>query len=241
MPYKPALDWNQTKVVIFDVDGTLYTQSKLRKKMLFSLLAYYALRPWRAKEMLMLQHFRQEREKRPGDTGPDLENAQYLWCAQKGNYDVSHLKKVVDQWIFTYPNKYLAGCTYPGTQALFETLRKNGIKIAIYSDYKAQDKLKAMGLAADLMVSSTDPYIDRLKPDPKGLLYIADQFKVAPQECLFIGDRPELDGECAIRANMPYLIVDKKPLNTFDFYTKLQHELTLSLKPKIYESGIYSS
>jgi len=241
MTKESGVDWRRIKVVIFDVDGTLYTQSKLRKKMLFSLLAYYALRPWRLKEMLMLQHFRHEREKRPGYAGPDLENAQYLWCAERGNYDVAQIKKVVAQWIFNYPNRYLAGCTYPGTKSFFEALQQNNIKIAIYSDYKAHDKLKAMGLPADMVVSSTDPHIDRLKPDPRGLLYIAEQLKVAPQECLFIGDRPELDGECAIRANMPYLIVEKKPLNIFDFYTNLKQELTLSLNPKIYESGIYTS
>ncbi|MDB5261440.1 MAG: family hydrolase [Adhaeribacter sp.] len=235
------VDWKEIKAVIFDVDGTLYTQSKLRKKMLFALLAYYAVRPWRLKEMLLLQHFRQEREKRPGDAGPDLENAQYLWCAQRGNYEVAKIKKVVDQWIFNYPNRYLASCTYPGTQSFFEVLKQNGIKIAIYSDYKAHDKLKAMGLPADLIVSSTDPEIDRLKPDPKGLLYIAEKLQLAPQACLFIGDRPELDGECAIRAKMPYRIVDKKPFDQFDFYTNLQNELTSSLKPNIYESGIYST
>ena len=241
MPTELSVDWKAVKVVIFDVDGTLYTQSKLRKRMLFSLLAYYAVRPWRLNEMLILQHFRHEREKRPGDVGPDLENAQYLWCAQRGNYKVESIKKVVDQWIFTYPNKFLASCMYPGTKAFFEALQQNGIKIAIYSDYKAHDKMKAMDLPADLIVSSTDPHIDRLKPDPRGLLYIAEQFKVAPQNCLFIGDRPELDGECAIRANMPYRIVEKKPLSTFDFYTNLQNELTLSINPKIYESGIYTS
>jgi phosphoglycolate phosphatase/putative hydrolase of the HAD superfamily len=209
--------------------------------MLFSLLSYYALRPWRVKEMLMLQHFRQEREKRPGHAGPDLENAQYAWCAERGNYKVEAIKKVVNHWMFTYPNKYLAACTYPGTQSFFQALQKSGIKIAIYSDYKAHDKLKAMGLPADLIVSSTDAHIDRLKPDPKGLLHITEKLNVAPQACLFIGDRPELDGECAKRAQMPYLIVEKKPLNTFDFYHKLQKELTLSLNQQVYESGIYSS
>lgn len=119
MSLESGVDWKKVKVAIFDVDGTLYTQSKLRKKMLFSLLSYYALRPWRLKEMLMLQHFRLEREKRPGDIGPDLENAQYQWCAERGNYKVADIKKVVDKWIFTYPNKYLASCTYPGTKSFF--------------------------------------------------------------------------------------------------------------------------
>lgn len=225
MNIKSPIRWDSIKVVIFDVDGTLYTQSRLRKKMAYALLAHYSVRPWRLQDILILHHFRAEREKRTGHAGGDLENAQYLWCAQKGNYSLDRIRQVVDQWMFTFPNQYLAACMYPGTQRFFAKLRSLDIKIAIYSDYKAHDKLKAMDLEADLIVSSTDPEIDRLKPDSKGLLYIADKLGVLPQECLFIGDRQELDGECAINANMPYLIVDKKPIDSFDFYQQLENTL----------------
>lgn len=231
------IDWRKIKAVIFDVDGTLYTQSKLRKKMLLALLTYYAMRPWRLKEMLILQHFRAEREKRTGNPCEDLENAQYTWCADRGNYPVAKIRQVVEQWIFNYPNKYLRGCTYPGTKAFFDALQQHNIKIAIYSDYKAHDKLKAMDLQADLILSSTDADIDRLKPDPKALFYIAEKFKVTPQECLFIGDRQELDGECAINAGMPYLIVQKKPFKDFDFYSKLTEQVSSASNSKNKDQG----
>lgn len=224
-----SISLNKTKAVIFDVDGTLYYQPKLRKKMLRALLAYYAVRPWRLQEVLMLHHFRAEREKRAGTVCNNLEDAQYTWCAEKGNYPVDKIKQVVDHWMFRFPNRYLHDCVYPGTSALFNTLRSHNIKIAIYSDYQAHDKLKAMNLRADLVVSSTNPEVDRLKPDPSGLLHIARKLQVAPGECLFIGDRQELDGECAIRAGMPYLIVEKKPLDKFDFYQKLATALNTSL------------
>jgi len=210
------------KAVIFDVDGTLYEQARLRRKMLYALLEYYTIRPWRAQELLILSRFRAEREKRAGAIGPDLENAQYTWCAEKGGYAIPKIKRTVEQWIFQKPNRYLAECVYPGTQAFFESLRQHNIKIGIYSDYAAHDKLAALGLQADIVVSSTDPCVDRMKPNPEGLLYIAQQLQIAPEECLFIGDRPELDGACAERANMPYLIVDKQPFAQFDFYHKLK-------------------
>lgn len=219
------VNWETTKVVILDVDGTLYTQSRLRKKMAYALLAHYSMRPWRMQDIMILRHFRAQREKRTGHAGGDLENAQYMWCAQQGNYPVERVKQVVDKWMFTFPNQYLAACMYPGTQSFFAKLRSLNIKTAIYSDYKAHDKLKAMNLEVDLIVSSTDSEIDRLKPDPRGLLYIADKLGVSPQQCLFIGDRPELDGQCAINANMPYLIVTKKPFDSFDFYQQLENTL----------------
>lgn len=224
---KMKIEWEAVKAVIFDVDGTLYDQSKLRKKMLFALLNYYLWRPWRLKEMVMLSHFREERERRAGQGCPDLENAQYTWCTERSGFPVQKLREVVERWIFQHPLQYLPGCTYPGTQELFRILRQKGIRIAIYSDYKAQEKLEAMGLVADVVVSSTDPDVNQLKPDPKGLLHTVSQLGLTPEDCLFIGDRQEMDGECAIRASMPYLIIDKKPFNQFDFYTSLINKLTL--------------
>ncbi|HEX8326908.1 MAG TPA: HAD family hydrolase [Hymenobacter sp.] len=231
MPLPPTILWPRVKAIIFDVDGTLYTQSRMRTQMLLDLLGYYALRPWRLQELLMLRRFRAEREKRPGAVGPDLENAQYEWCADNGRYPVAKLKQVVERWMFIHPNQYLPGCIYPGTQSFFAALRRQGIKIGIYSDYKAHDKLAALGLSADVVVSSTDPEIDRLKPAPKGLLYVAAALGLAPDECVFIGDRPELDGACAEQAGMPCLIVDKQPFDRFTFYTSLEHQLATALTP----------
>lgn len=232
------INWNEKKVVAFDVDGTLYLQSRLRKKMLFALLSHYVLRPWKFKELKMLRDFRHEREKRSGQCGPDLENLQYEWCAQKGNYSIGHLKKVIEYWMFTHPNQYLLSCVYPGTESFFQVLKQNGYLIAIYSDYKAIDKMSAMNLLADLIVCSTDPHIDRLKPDPQALHYIESTLNVKPEECLFIGDRQELDGMCAENAGWQYLIVDKKPWKSFDFYSKLEAQLLSSRRNAQAASGL---
>lgn len=227
------LDWTKVKAVIFDVDGTLYTQSKLRRRMLFDLLGYYALRPWRLDDMLLLRRFRAEREKRPGHQGPDLENAQYAWCADNSRYSVARVRAVVDRWMFRHPNQYLGSCAYPGTASFFDALRQQGIKIGIYSDYPAHDKLVALGLRADIVVSSTDPEIDQLKPNPQGLLHIAAALGLAPAECLFVGDRPELDGICAERAGMPYLIVPPQPFDQFTFYHDLGRAVAATPQPSI--------
>ena len=223
-----SIRWNKIRAVIFDVDGTLYAQSKLRTKMLAALARYYAVRPWRLQEVLILQRFRAEREKRHGAAGPDLENAQYTWVTRDGKPSVEKVRQVVEQWIFREPNQYLSACTYPGAKSFFALLRQQGIKIGIYSDYKAHDKLAAMGLSADLIVSSTDPYINHFKPAPHGLFYIAESLGLAVDECLFIGDRPELDGACARQAGMPYLIVDKQPYDCFTFYQNLEKELLVN-------------
>lgn len=220
--------WKELELVIFDVDGTLYKQSSLRKIMLFKLLSYYLIRPWRYKELVILSSFRKEREKRPGFAGPDLQEAQYTWCAESTGYPVQQVKKVINKWIFNAPNPYLKASLYPGIANFFKDLRENGIKIAIYSDYDSENKLKSMELIADFEISSTDKKVNSFKPIPKGLLVVLDEMKITKKaNSLFIGDRIELDGVCAENAGIPFLLVDKSTADK-DFYTKLSNHLIQS-------------
>lgn len=203
--------WNKLEVVIFDVDGTLYDQSKLRKKMMLALLGYYLLRPWKYKDLLILHHFRKVREGKSGFTGNDLQNEQYQWCADRMNISFDEVKVIVDKWIFDFPNKYLKECMYPGVDVFFETLDKKKILKAIYSDYDSLKKMRELGLSASSIVSSTDKNINSMKPLPKGLVYILSELNINDKaNCLFLGDREELDGLCAEKAGIPFLLVDKK-------------------------------
>lgn len=227
-----STDWSGVKAVVFDVDGTLYNQSKLRKHMLLALLSHYLPRPWQLGDMLLLSRFRAERERRAGQGCPGLESAQYNWCAENGGYKPDKVRQVVEQWMYRFPLRYIAGCVYPGTAAFFEALRAKSIRIGIYSDYPALEKLTAMGLQADVIVSSTDPEVDFLKPDPRGLRLVAERLGLKASECLFIGDRQELDGACAEAAGMPYLILQKGP-DAMHFYPNLSKQLNLIQHTKL--------
>jgi len=219
------ISWKGLKLVIFDVDGTLYRQSKLRRIMLFKLLSYYSIRPWKYKELLILHHFRLEREKRSDFTGDNLQEEQYSWCAVQTNATPKEVKKVVDKWIFNAPNKYLKSCLYPGVAKFFDDLKSLGIKTAVYSDYDATEKLKYMGLQVDLDISSTDARVNAFKPMPNGLNLILDELQITQKNtCLFIGDRFELDGRCAERAGIPFVLVDKADASTI-FYPNLSSAL----------------
>ncbi|PWS29210.1 hypothetical protein DHW03_05145 [Pedobacter yonginense] len=220
-----SIDWRKIKLVIFDVDGTLYDQSKLRWRMLFALLGYYFFRPWRYKDFLILHHFRAEREKKAGFFGDNLNQLQYEWCKEQVNLPLSRIKKVVDKWIFDYPNQYLASCKYPDLDFFFQSLRNQHIRIAVYSDYDAELKLKAMNLNVDLSVASTDQSVNAMKPLPNGLIKILTKFSIEDKNsCLFIGDRVELDGECAKRAGVPYLIITKQQAK-INLYKSLSNNL----------------
>lgn len=218
--------FNQLKLVIFDVDGTLYNQKQLRKRMFFAILGYYIIRPWRFREVLLLYHFRKERENRIGFEANNLEDEQYSWCSSKTSLSVKKMKETIDKWMFKYPNRFLKQYMYPGIPILFEELQKQNILIAVYSDYPAAKKMESMGLSADLIISSTDPMINAMKPSPKGVLYILEQLNIQQKDnCLFIGDREELDGTCARNAGVHFLLLDKTSARK-DFYTLLSNRIS---------------
>lgn len=218
------VDWSKVKVVIFDVDGTLYNQSSLRKKMGRNLIGHYLLRPWSAYDLQIIRVFRKERELMNFNPVKNIAEAQYSICADKIKAPTATVKKVVEKWMHQVPLKYLKACSFPGIQDFFNSLRKHDIKIAIYSDYPAVEKLQAMGLVADLVVASTDTAVDALKPDPAGLNYIMKQFDVVAEDCLLIGDRDELDGECARKAGMQYYILTSQDKRS-GFYKLLAQDL----------------
>jgi len=214
------------RAVIFDVDGTLYDQRKLRQKILWEMLRFLVAHPTGLSDLKILWDFRKAREKNASLIDGDIEKRQFEWGAKTSKVSVEKVRQVVQYWMFTRPLFYLEACCYPGVRDLFSTLKKKGILIGVFSDYPAKDKLQALNLEVNIMVSATDVEVGRLKPDPKGLIVIASKLKTPVKECLFIGDRDDKDGECARRAGMPYLILNKKMRNcspnSFNTFTPLE-------------------
>lgn len=218
-----VIDWEKIKVLILDVDGTLYNQSGLRRRMLYALLKYYLVRPTQLRDLLILYFFRSERGKKAGYCSNNLEIEQYLWCAAKIDAPLERIKKVVSKWMFEFPNPYLYACRYAELYPFLQLLKEHQIKVVIYSDYGAIDKLKALKIEADLVVASTDTEVNCLKPKPIALFHIMKHFGVDSAECLYIGDRDELDGICAARAKIRYLNINK--YNSGTLYTVLANSL----------------
>ncbi|MEX0966177.1 MAG: HAD family hydrolase [Bacteroidia bacterium] len=196
--------YRNLKLVIFDVDGTLYRQAPLRRIMALKLAFHYLLRPWKYKELLMLKEFREQREILANQADADLSTSQYRIPAQSAGVSVAVLEALVKHWMLIAPLPYLKKNVFPSVHKVFHILKENKIKIAVLSDYPASEKLEVLGLKADLIVSAAEAHINCLKPGTKGISYILNYFNIKPAECLFVGDRPELDGKCAGRMKIPF-------------------------------------
>lgn len=193
---------------IFDLDGTLYDQGKLRLGMLKRLIGYYIRHPFRVRELLVLFYYRKQREKADEASGYDKRDLiQSL--ARRFHMSPRQAEKALDYWLLQNPLDLVRKCADADLLMEIKELRKQGKVVVVYSDYPTADKLRAMGVKADYEFSPEDPAINCLKPNPDGLKQIISVLNLPVNEILFIGDREEKDGACAKAAGMDFMLKRK--------------------------------
>jgi FMN phosphatase YigB (HAD superfamily) len=174
-----------------------------------------------------LQTFRRERERLAEAEAEGIAVEQYARPARMLGLAPEVIRNDVRLWIDRRPLRHLGPCRFAGVAELFARLRSSGRRIAVVSDYPAQEKLAALGLSADLSVAAEDEGVNRLKPHPAGLLRVLERLELGPEQCLMIGDRDERDGESARRAGVPYLLKSRRPKDDprwFCSYAELEIE-----------------
>jgi len=193
------------RLVVFDLDGTLYDQRRLRRLML-RLLLTDALRRRCLTEIRVVHEFRQQREALASSRVHGFEPLLFVETARRTGVPETAVRRIVREWIDLRPLPHLANCVVPGTSGFFQRLRAAGVLIGVLSDYPAHEKLSAMGLAANAVVAATDPEVGVQKPDPRGLAHLLARVGCTPEEALMIGDREERDGAVAAALGMPFVL-----------------------------------
>ena len=205
------LDWSQIRLAVFDVDGTLYDQRRLRLLMARDLL-FHLLSCGNTRFIRILRTYRRLREQLAEEETAKFEQVLLEKTAAACGCSPAEVQQTVFNWMEQRPLPYLARCRFPGVDAVFAGLRRSGIAIGIYSDYPAQAKLDAMELYADYVVCAPDKEVEVLKPHPRGLEVLLNKAGMAPENAVLIGDRTERDGEAARRAGVLPLIRSPKIL-----------------------------
>ena len=194
------------RMVIFDVDGTLYDQRGLRLRMALRLLGHCLARPRELRILRWISTFRRCREALADAEAVGICDEQYRAPASRLGIDPRALREVVRVWIHERPLDDVRACRFPGVTHVFDRLRASGRTIAVLSDYPAVEKLARLELQADAVVTAEDPQIDRFKPQVAGLQRLLSRTGISPDQCLVIGDRADRDGECARRLAVPFLL-----------------------------------
>lgn len=202
--------WNQYKAILVDLDGTLYYQLPCRIYMAWCLLCYYVFHLNRAKDLLIIKEYRSVREKGTDDESDDIEELQYQVVADKLKVNKEQVREVITKWMLEAPLTSLVRFRDSVLMSSLTTLRQQGIKVVVYSDYPVTDKLKALEFESDAAYYSGDENINALKPSPNGILYILESMKLDKKDAIMIGDRMEKDGMAAKTAGVDFCILSTK-------------------------------
>jgi HAD superfamily hydrolase (TIGR01509 family) len=197
------------RALLLDLDGTLYDQRALHRKILVDLLRTYGKAPWRGyRTARALRAFRQAQETlRSSEACGDIAELQLQIACRQSGCSPTFVAACVRQWMEDAPLRHLRGCMIPAVPRLLEFARRAGIRLALCSDYPGLRKLEAMELERffDEVVCAQLPEIGSLKPNPQILQVALRRLGVTAAEALYAGDRPEVDGAAAARAGIDYV------------------------------------
>ena len=194
----------ETKIVVFDLDGTLYNKRGMVRRMMCG-----ALLDWR---MMLIE--RRTRKQLMGTWMGDRESFYNLFFQTMANghrFSASYAR-------WWYSTRYMPlmvkvikkHCQFaPWVLPFIGYCKKLGVRLVVLSDYgHTIEKLQALGLEQSLfdwVVSA--PELGGLKPAPQLMARVAEQMGVQANQCLVIGDREDTDGELAHVVNAGFYLV----------------------------------
>jgi HAD superfamily hydrolase (TIGR01509 family) len=204
------VDPTRLKAIVFDVDGTLYAQAGLRRAMLLQLLRAHLVRPWVGfSTFRILQAYRRAQEHlRETPVEGDLAMAQLQWACRRAGAPEEVVRSLVARWMEEAPLPLLSRFMDPALPGLLQAAQQRGVRLGVFSDYPAAQKLGALGLSDffEVVLTAQDPAVNRFKPDPSGLREALRRLKTEGAEALYVGDRA-IDAAAAEAAGVPCVIL----------------------------------
>ena len=185
--------------MVFDLDGTLYAMTP-RFKVLFTLHCLPTF--WRLPQFMKLRKQFQ---------GVDLKNRGHLLSKMAKSFQKEKGFSEAPTWITDtfYPAFSKTLTSLQNRQdiiPLLKTLRKAGLKLAVYSDFgQVEERLEALAIPAslfDVCLSAEDK--GALKPSPRPINQLCAEWRLSPQELLLVGDRDDTDGALSQKTGMRF-------------------------------------
>lgn len=200
--------------IVFDVDGTLYHALPLRFGMTALLAAAMLTEPLTMMEKLkIIRCFRKAQEvlRSAGTASYGSCGRQILLAAEMAAVSSETVADVVSEWFYRRPLPMLPRCRRRGLRDVFRRLQGQGLALGVFSDYPAEEKIEALGIAdwVSVVVSACDPDVSGFKPHSTGFVTTARKMGIEPERILYVGDRPEVDGKGAAAAGMEVAILDR--------------------------------
>lgn len=221
--YKEVFQKEKYKLMLLDMDGTLYYQRKMQILMGLEMVGFAICHPaslWKLRTISVFRKIREaagdewaENEKnrvKTADEGKEgLLYKHFEKTAEKMGKTTEEVAHVIEEWMFKRPLKHMSACRDSFLCEKVAEWRNKGKKVVVYSDYPAKEKCNALGIMPDGVYSSEQENIGKMKPSAKAVEVIAEDFSMEKEAMLAVGDRYSKDGKMAEYAGIDYLILEK--------------------------------
>lgn len=201
------IDLSKVRAIVFDLDGTLYNNSRFPFWLVASRVADAFV-------------FSAERKVRREMKGVDLDNADAFYesffshLSDKSRFSAEEAKEWYwDTYMSVFPRilrrHYKAN---DKVEEVFLHLEQMDVPSAIYSDYPmVKERFEALGLSTELCENYwSAPDMGAFKPAIRPMHEIASSLGILPEELLVIGDRVDTDGKSAFSCGAQFIHVLKK-------------------------------
>lgn len=189
-------DTGAVRAVSWDVDGTLYSTSRLTTRFWLAVLSASlggnANAAWRA--AATMRRFRKRMEQVRADGGR-LETD-----------DASIEERVALEQAWLSPEIAALGAR-PGVAAALRAFRARFESQVVLSDFEPEHKLASLGLLDCFDAIYSGERLGYLKPSPEPFRRVLRDLDLQPESLLHIGDRPETDGAGAAAAGCRVLVL----------------------------------
>ncbi len=177
------------KVVAFDVDGTLYSNTAM----------YLRTLPFALRRLPLLKAFgrvrRELREMRPIE---NFHRTQAELLARKRGISPEAAARLIQEVFYGRWERIVRRVRlFPHVPETLSALKARGYRLAVLSDFPLGRKLEAFGLAGLWDYARSSEESGYLKPAPEPFLDLVRAFGVPPSEVLYVGNNYAYDVEGA--------------------------------------------
>jgi putative hydrolase of the HAD superfamily len=200
----------QFSALAFDLDGTLYPNYRFYMRLIpFLLNEQRYLRAFgKARDRLRAETEHQEAGhqdalKEAGQYSGTLYQRQARYMAEILKKDPVFLEKRTEKIIYRgWEPLFNKIKLFPFVKQTLNTLRENGIKLGLLSDFPPETKIDNLGLSGYWDTVLCSETIGRLKPDPLPFQELCRAMAFPPEKILYVGNSFSYDVLGAQRAGM---------------------------------------
>ena len=181
------IDWDQVRVVSWDIDGTLYDLHAFMGALKRNLVRRALRLQWigLVRDVFRLVRFKIHMD-RVRKHPPD-----FVVGSLRGRDEIGQtMAKIYGEIL---PELGLL----PGVEALLRWVESTGRMQVVFSDYRKSEKLAALEVEHFFAFVFAGEDLGHLKPSPTVFRNIIGELRIQPNELLHIGDRSDTDGAAA--------------------------------------------